>query len=118
MIAIRLGKKNGQTDTACDFGMGCVEAFNPRNCSPKFDNIFKWCVGFLRVGGRRLHDSEKIFILVDKRLIVRIEVCRRNFVFVGPSDSGRQYVGKIFVRAHHVDAGKIEMPVPVKSGSF
>ena len=108
LIAICLGKEDGQTDTACDFGMGRIEAFNPRNCGPKVDNVFKWRIGFLRIGGRRLHDAVKIFILVDKRLIVGIEICRRNFVFVGPSDSGRQHVGKVFVRAHHGDAGKIE----------
>ena len=51
---------------------------------------------------------KKILIFVDQRLIVGIEICRRNFVFVGPPDSGRQRVSQVFVRAHHVDAGKIE----------
>ena len=74
----------------------------------KVDDIFVGRIGCLRIGGRRLHDSKKIFVLVDQRLVVGIEVCRRNFVFIGPADSRRHHVGQVLVRTHHGDAGKIE----------
>ena len=52
--------------------------------------------------------AKRVLILIDQRLIVGIEIGRRNFVFIGPPDSGRQHVGQVLVRAHHADAGKIE----------
>ena len=63
---------------------------------------------FLRVGGRRLHDGEEIRVLVDQRLVVGIEIGRRNFELVGPADPRRQRVGEVLVGAHHGDAGEIE----------
>ena len=50
------------------------------------------------------YDAEKISVLVDKRFVVGIEVCRRNPILVRPPDLGRQHVGEVFVRAYHGDA--------------
>ena len=51
---------------------------------------------------------KRFSILVEKRLIVGIEICRRNSELVAPADFGRKSVGEILVRAHHGVAGEIE----------
>ncbi len=52
--------------------------------------------------------SKKFPVLVEQRLVAGVKVRRRDSVFVGPADSGRQRVGEVLVRAHHVVACKIE----------
>jgi hypothetical protein len=36
------------------------------------------------------------------------KICRWNFVFVRPSDSGRHHIGQVFVSTHHGNAREIE----------
>ncbi len=62
----------------------------------------------MRIGRRRLHDAEDACILIEKRLVVGIEIRRGDGKFVGSSDFGRKRVGEILVRADHVVARKIE----------
>ena len=90
LLAICLGKKETKADTACRFGICCIKALGSRNSDSKVDNVLDWSIRVLRVGGRRLHDVEELPILLDQRLRVGIEVCRRNSKFIGSSDFGRR----------------------------
>src|SRR6266487_5723333 len=88
--------------------MCCIDALSSCNSGSQVDNVAKWSIRFLRTGGRRLHDVEELFIPLEKRLIVGVEVGGRYPEFVGPSDFARKRVGEIFIRADHVVASKIE----------
>ncbi len=108
LIAISLGKENAQADATCHFGISRIEALGSSDSGSQRDNVMKWSIRVLRIGGRRLHDFEEICILIEQRLIVGVEVCWRNSEFIGSSDFGRQRVGEILIRAHHVVASKIK----------
>ena len=108
LIAVGLGKEHAQADTARRLGIRRIEALGARNGGSQVDNVLERRLRVLRIGGRRLHDAEEIGILIEQRLVVGIEIRRRNSEFVGPADLGRQRVGEILVRAHHGVACKIE----------
>src|SRR5207253_5991972 len=106
--AVGLGKEDAQTDTARDFGMRRVETLGAGNGGCELDHVVEWSVRALRIGGRRLHDLEQRLVLLEKRLIVGIEIRRRKSESVRPADSGGKRVGQIFIGAYHVVAGEIE----------
>jgi hypothetical protein len=108
LVAVCLGKEDAKTDTARDFGIGCVETLRSSDIGSQVDNIGEWGVRVLRIGWRRLHDGEESQILVDNWFIVGIKVGRRNSKFIWPANSRGQQVAKVFVVAHDVEASEIE----------
>src|SRR5262249_42609802 len=108
LIAIRLGEENAQADATRHFGICGIEALGSSDSGSQLDNVVKWRIRVLRVGGRRLHDAEEIGILVEKRLIVGIEIRRWNSEFIASSDFGWLRVGEILIRAHHIVARQIK----------
>src|SRR5262249_9442155 len=97
LIAIRLGEENAQADATRHFGICGIEALGSSDSGSQLDNVVKWSIRVLRVGGRRLHDAEEIGILVEKRLIVGIEIRRWNSEFIASSDFGWLRVGEILI---------------------
>ena len=108
LLAIRLGKEDSQADTTRDFGIRCIEPFRSRDSDPEGDNILERGIGILGIRGRRLHDAEEIHILLEKRLIVGIEVSWRKPEFIRPADFRRKHVGEVLIGAYHVVAREIE----------
>ena len=108
LLAVRLGKEQAKADTAGDSGVSGIEPPGARDHCRQVDHVLERRIGALRTGGRRLHDVEQRLVLVEQRLIVGIEIGRRDSQPVGPSDPRRQRIGEILVGAHHLDTGQID----------
>ena len=61
-------QRTAQADAARRFGIRGIEAFGSRNGRSQIDDVLERRIGFLRVGGWRLHETEKLYVLVDQRL--------------------------------------------------
>jgi hypothetical protein len=99
LVAVAFGKEDAKADTARDIGIRRVEAAGAGNGGSEIDNVPKWRLGALRIGGRRLHDAEQAEIFIDQRLVVGIEIGRRDCELVWFADFRRQRIGEILVGA-------------------
>jgi hypothetical protein len=108
LIPIRLGEEEPQADATCQLGIGSIETLGSCDSRCQVNNVLERSGGVLRVDGRRLHDAEDACILIEKRLVVGIEIHRGDGEFIRSSDFGRKRVGEILECAYHVVARKIE----------
>ena len=90
LMAVGLGEEQAEADAASNFRLRRIEALRARNRGAERDNVLERRVRFLRVGGRRLHQGEQRLVFIEQRLVVGVEIGRRDVVFVRPSDPRRQ----------------------------
>jgi hypothetical protein len=89
--------------------MDRIEALGASDRGCEVDNVLERRVRILRIGGRRLQEADEAGVLVEQRLVVGIEICRRDSEFIRPADFGRNRVGEILVRTHHFVARQIKV---------
>src|SRR5262245_14868216 len=86
LVAVGFGKEHAQADAARRLSGSRIEAFRARDRGAEHDDILERRRRVLRIRRRRLHDAEELHVLVEQRLVVGVEIGRRDAELVGPPD--------------------------------